>query len=172
VEIMVNDFLKVALPAQSFDVVTMWHVLEHLPSPIPALEQATDLLERGGMLLIATPNPASIEASLFGRRWYHLDAPRHLVLIPPSSLIAALEELGMRVLHINFSIPAHNWTGIFSSIVSPQHIRPGMILPRRGDNPFRNALRHIAKSPFELLAQVEASLHRGGTYEICAVRTT
>lgn len=172
VEVVVGDFLRVTLAARSFDVVTMWHVLEHLWAPALALERAIDLLAPGGMLVIATPNPASIAARLFGPRWYHLDAPRHLALIPPRSLVGRLDEMGMMIRSLNFSVPAHNWIGIFSSLITPQRMRPGKLLYKRGDNLLQNALRHMARSPFELLAYVEAVLQRGGTYEVYAIKSS
>jgi SAM-dependent methyltransferase len=77
-------------------VVALWHVLEHLPDPAEVLARAVDKLEPGGVLAIAVPNPRSLQFRLLGRRWVHLDAPRHLCLIPPAALLAAGEKLGMR----------------------------------------------------------------------------
>jgi len=172
VEIIEGDFLEARLPSGSFDVVTMYHVLEHLPEPVQALTQAVGLLAPGGVLVVATPNPASLGARLFGARWYHLDVPRHLVLAPPGSLTTRLEEMGMTVLGLNYSIPAHNWVGIFSSIINPQRIRAGRLLPRRGGGLLRNVLRYIAKSPFELAASAEAALRCAETYEVYATKTS
>jgi SAM-dependent methyltransferase len=62
------------------DVVTMWHVLEHIPEPAAVLSAAAGALRPGGVLAVAVPNPVSLQARLLGSRWAHLDAPRHVCL--------------------------------------------------------------------------------------------
>ncbi len=79
-----------------FDAIAMWHVIEHLEDPWGALEQAARRLAPGGALLVATPNPDALQLRLLGRYWCHIDAPRHLYLIPASTLIGKVQELGLR----------------------------------------------------------------------------
>lgn len=80
-----------------FDVVAMWQVLEHLPNPRQVLEAAAAALSRGGVLAIAVPNPQALQFRWFGPRWTHVDAPRHLTLIPPSTLVSVGVQLGLEV---------------------------------------------------------------------------
>jgi len=80
--------------------VTLWHVLEHLPRPWDLLAAAADRLEPGGVIVIATPNPDSLQFRLLGARWAHVDAPRHLFLIPLSALTRRAHELGLEVAHV------------------------------------------------------------------------
>ncbi len=63
---------------EAFDVITMWHVLEHLYSPHQALQKVRDLLRPQGILVIAVPNVESIDARFYGKHWVALDVPRHL----------------------------------------------------------------------------------------------
>jgi 2-polyprenyl-3-methyl-5-hydroxy-6-metoxy-1,4-benzoquinol methylase len=77
-------------------VITMWHVVEHLPDPWLTLQRAADNLAPGGILLVAAPNPRSLQFRLFGPRWVHLDAPRHVQLIPVPLLVRHLAKLGLR----------------------------------------------------------------------------
>jgi predicted SAM-dependent methyltransferase len=72
----------------------MFHVLEHLPNPRFALEYAKGLLRPGGMLIIQVPNVSSLQARVFGRRWYGLDVPRHVINYTPKALSLLLEEMG------------------------------------------------------------------------------
>ena len=72
--------------AASFDVVTMWHVLEHLYAPHRALQKVRDLLTPGGVLVIAVPNVQSIDAKAYRRRWVALDLPRHVQFFNLKSL--------------------------------------------------------------------------------------
>jgi 2-polyprenyl-3-methyl-5-hydroxy-6-metoxy-1,4-benzoquinol methylase len=73
-------------------VVALWHVLEHLPDPMETLAAAAAALAPGGILVVAAPNPGALQFSVFGSLWAHLDAPRHLQLIPS----AYLREQGAR----------------------------------------------------------------------------
>jgi hypothetical protein len=77
--------------------VVFWHSLEHLPRPGAAIDRAASLLEPGGVVFVALPNSASVQARVFGDRWFHLDPPRHLVHLPAAALLDRLRSLGLRV---------------------------------------------------------------------------
>ncbi len=74
--------------------IVLWQALEHLPKPWAFLERALDNLEPGGVLLVATPNPEALGLRLMRARWPHLDAPRHLQLIPAQLLSEWLSARG------------------------------------------------------------------------------
>jgi 2-polyprenyl-3-methyl-5-hydroxy-6-metoxy-1,4-benzoquinol methylase len=78
--IEVNDeaFLN-NLPAKSFDVITMWHVLEHVPHPVERLKILHEILKDDGLLVIAIPNPGSYDAQKYKEFWAGYDVPRHLL---------------------------------------------------------------------------------------------
>jgi 2-polyprenyl-3-methyl-5-hydroxy-6-metoxy-1,4-benzoquinol methylase len=63
---------------ENFDLITMWHVLEHVPDPVTELHRLGGILNSGGKLLIAVPNITSADAMIYGSNWVALDAPRHL----------------------------------------------------------------------------------------------
>lgn len=71
---------------EQFDVIVMWHCLEHFREPWTVIQRAADYLRPGGILLVAIPNIESFEFSILGSRWTHIDAPRHLYF-PPLSLL-------------------------------------------------------------------------------------
>jgi len=79
-----------------YDVIALWHVIEHLPDYLEVLAAANEHLSPGGILVIAAPNPDSYQFKLFKKFWAHLDTPRHLVLIPLSILKQQMELLGMK----------------------------------------------------------------------------
>lgn len=95
--------------------IAMWHVLEHLRDPAEMLAAAVEGLQDGGVLAIGVPNPSSLQFRLLGTRWAHLDAPRHLCLIPEPALIAHLRPLGMQPLESTTGDPfgrvcsLHGW---------------------------------------------------------------
>ncbi len=87
------------------DAIVMWHVLEHLPDPGGVLDACATRLRAGGVLGISTPNPASLQFRLLGRRWMHLDAPRHLQLIPLPALRLALSARGLTMVAMTTTDP-------------------------------------------------------------------
>jgi SAM-dependent methyltransferase len=77
--------------------VVFWHSLEHLPQPGEAIRHAARLLVTGGVLVVAVPDAASLQARAFGDRWLHLDPPRHLVHLTSRALLTGVAEAGFRV---------------------------------------------------------------------------
>jgi 2-polyprenyl-3-methyl-5-hydroxy-6-metoxy-1,4-benzoquinol methylase len=87
----------------SFDLVTMWHSLEHVPDPRHTLVEARRLLAPGGKLLVAVPNIDSLAFRIFGSCWFGLDLPRHLTHFAPWTLHFLLERTGYRVERIRMT---------------------------------------------------------------------
>src|SRR5437899_6872061 len=73
----------------------MWHVLEHLPAPWKVLDAAARALAPGGIVLIATPNPDALRLRVLRARWPHVDAPRHLYLIPAGWMRRQMKASGL-----------------------------------------------------------------------------
>ncbi|MBS1747721.1 MAG: class I SAM-dependent methyltransferase [Bacteroidetes bacterium] len=74
------------LPAASFQVITLWHVLEHVHQLHQYLETFYKLLADGGTLIIAVPNYTSYDAKKYGTFWAAYDVPRHLYHFSPASM--------------------------------------------------------------------------------------
>jgi len=64
--------------SESFDVITMWHVLEHVPDLEKQLKELKRLLKPNGTIFIAVPNYRSYDALHYGNYWAAYDVPRHL----------------------------------------------------------------------------------------------
>lgn len=106
-----------ALPGcPSFDVVTLWHSLEHLSNPREVMRAVRARLRHDGYLVVAVPNIDSLQARVFGGSWYHLDVPRHRVHFSPSSLQNLLVEERFRIERIIWDVPRHNWAGWVGSV--------------------------------------------------------
>lgn len=88
------------LPAASYDVITMWHVLEHVHALHEYLDQLKKLLKPSGVLLIAVPNYTSFDANLYGQYWAAYDVPRHLYHFSPASMRTLLQQHGLRLQEI------------------------------------------------------------------------
>ncbi|MBF0282150.1 MAG: class I SAM-dependent methyltransferase [Zetaproteobacteria bacterium] len=69
---------SVYLPDHTFDFIRFEHVLEHVPDPLRALQEASRMLKKKGIIRVQVPNIDGLPARWFGTYWYHLDTPRHL----------------------------------------------------------------------------------------------
>lgn len=94
----VGDLAACALPAASFDVVTMSQAVEHLFDPRKNLQECLRILKPGGLLVMTTPNVASRGAAMFGAFWRGWEPPRHLHLFSVSSLRKLAEQSGFEVI--------------------------------------------------------------------------
>ena len=83
--------------SNSFDFVSMFHVIEHLPDPLATLRACYRVMRPGAVLMVATPNYDSFTRMAFGRYWRGMEAPRHLCLFNRVSLRRALTEAGLSV---------------------------------------------------------------------------
>ncbi len=90
----VGDLPQCALPANSFDVITMSQTIEHLYDPQSTLRECLRVLKPGGLLVMTTPNVNSLGASEFGPYWRGWEAPRHLHLFSVESLKKLSERAG------------------------------------------------------------------------------
>lgn len=139
-------------------VITLWHTLEHLSSPRQVLQAAAVNLEPGGLLVIAVPNPDSFGLRLLRSRWPHLDAPRHLNLIPSRALTQVARGLGLEPVEVSTTDRgARGWNefGWRHALVP---------INRRG--PARYAAYAIGKAACLLLAPLECTGSRGSTYTV------
>jgi SAM-dependent methyltransferase len=84
----------------SFDLVTLWDVIEHIPDPQAVLRRARALLRPGGRLLLETQNVASRWARLLGRRWHHYKHQEHLYHFTPATIRRLLGDCGFLVREI------------------------------------------------------------------------
>ena len=114
---------------EPYDVIALWHVIEHLPDPWPTLEAIYKKLKPGGIIVLATPNPGSLQFKIMGSHWPHVDAPRHLMLIPMKLLAEKLESLGMQTELItttdqgSIGWNTFGWKFFFANLHSQRYIK-------------------------------------------------
>jgi 2-polyprenyl-3-methyl-5-hydroxy-6-metoxy-1,4-benzoquinol methylase len=87
-------------PDASFDVITLWHVLEHLHNPGTYWEDFDQMIKPGGTLFIALPNPSSFDAGFYKQYWAAWDVPRHLWHFTPGNIIRMAERYGFKLKNI------------------------------------------------------------------------
>ncbi len=139
-------------------VVALWHVLEHLPNPGEVLARVVEKVEPGGVLAIGVPNPRSLQFRVLRSRWAHLDAPRHLCLIPPAALIGKGRDLGMRSVALSTTDPDGLECNFFGW-VSALRRRPAV-------GPTPDLVSHAARAIERTLAPLERTGDRGSAVTI------
>jgi SAM-dependent methyltransferase len=97
IPVLVGSLPHPQVPAESFDLITMGCVLEHVHQPRRVIEAAAQALRPHGRLVIVVPNLASWGFRFFGQDWWPLELPRHLLHFTPSTLAHLVETCGLRV---------------------------------------------------------------------------
>ncbi len=167
----------------SFDLVTLWHSIEHAADPESLLKRAAELLKDDGAALLAFPNADSWDFRLFGARWFHLDPPRHLNYFSPATMERLLRKCGLRTESVGQFSLEYNPFGFVQSVLN--------VLTRRLDFLYRRVKGTLAAGepgslrdalvtalllppllaasiPYVLLA---AAAGRSGCVEVRAVRS-
>jgi SAM-dependent methyltransferase len=166
---------------EQWSAIVLWHSLEHLPAPGQAIDHAAEHLRRGGILLIAVPNAASLQARVFRDRWFHLDLPRHLVHLPAAALVGRLRSLGLTVTRISHWRGGQALFGWLHGLVGTLPGRPDLYDAIRRPEarshpmpPHRRVLTLGAGAALfpvaALAAAVEVAARRGGTVYVEARR--
>lgn len=94
-----GDLRDQRYPDGAFDLVTAWHVMEHVYDPPTELKEMVRVLKPGGWLMVETPTP-SIYMRIFGKRWMYLQPPTHFFHYPPPVLAKLMEGAGVTVKYI------------------------------------------------------------------------
>ncbi len=119
-------------PEQSFDVITLVHVIEHAHDPVGTLRECFRVLKAGGRLVVRTPNVASLGHRLFRAAWRGLEVPRHLHLFTPRTLLTCVQQAGFRDPHLWSTGRAARWTWASSRLLRRDGTLPGGAPQRRG----------------------------------------
>ncbi len=85
------------LAHNSYDAITMWHVLEHVHQLQEYVEQMKWLLKENGVLFVAVPNYRSYDAGVYRENWAAYDVPRHLYHFSPGSMRTLMSLHGLKV---------------------------------------------------------------------------
>lgn len=111
-----KEFLKIK--SLNADVISFWHVLEHLENPWDYLKAANRNLNKNGVLVIGVPNIDSWEFGYFRTYWFHLAPKYHLWHFSPNSMEVMLERAGFKVVSINYWSPEHTIAGLLQSFIN------------------------------------------------------
>lgn len=125
-EVYDKDLLELNLKSTTFDVITMWHVLEHVVSPEVYVDKIYALLNKHGKVVIEVPNFNSWTSFLTGKYWLGLDLNHHINFFTPESLSCLLKKYNFRIKFLNtFSMEHSTFTSaqsLVSLLTSSNHL--------------------------------------------------
>ena len=148
--------------ADTFDVVVMRHVFEHVPDPIRVLRTVSRILRPGGRFIFTIPNVDSAGMRIFGPDWYGWQVPRHFYLFPRATLLRMLHEQGLELVSLTYAGVPNVWIG------SARHW-----LEARGFATLARFVRYenpLALALFAPIGLVAARLKTSGTIRVIAQR--
>lgn len=145
-------------PEKFFDVVSLWHVIEHISAPEKVLKEIGRILKDDGILVISTPTTDGLGFKIAGKDWYHVNVPMHMFLFNFASFKKILERSGFLVIKTNYRVLEYAFD-LFRSFEKAK---------------FKNC-KYIAflLLPFFLVLRVFLSLiKQGETMEVVCVKKT
>jgi len=154
VPVVTADLTCPPLPEASFDLITMYHVLEHLNNPAAYVEAARRLLAPGGKLVAQVPNLDCWQYRVFGYRWSGLDVPRHLYDFRLDDLRRLLSNSGFRIERVKHFSWRDNPAGLATTMA------PGL-------EPVARSVRGAAPRNLLYLALTAASLPFAALEALC-----
>jgi SAM-dependent methyltransferase len=162
--VVTNEYTGGTIEGGPFDVITLFHVLEHLPTPRSLIETLINRnLNANGMLVVEVPRFDSFQSVIAARAWIHLDPPRHLSHFSTNALQEMLHDLGLLVVASSqFSI--HNGLlGMVQGIMSRMGYKKMLIEELKLRRTGGLVLIVSAVLPFALALELVACLFgRGG----------
>lgn len=123
-DVRVGDLEECDFEPESFDLIRMGHVIEHVLDPVRTLRKVRQLLKPGGTLLAETPNIDCWDFRVFRRYWGALHFPRHLVLFNDSTIRLSCARAGLEVVRVEPRMRTVGWSaGIQNFLVDKLGLR-------------------------------------------------
>jgi SAM-dependent methyltransferase len=169
-------------PDETFDLVTLFHVFEHLSNPKDTMLLVRKVMKPDGRLVMSFPNIGSTQGMIFKGEWLHLDPPRHLFLFPRKAFINAMRELGFDVVaERHFSIEQNPY-GFLQSVLNCILSERDVLYERlkgnksyaKGQGAMSIALQKVAAAvlfPIGILLDcIDSLFNRGATVEYTLIK--
>jgi len=125
----------IGYPDASFDVVTLWDVLEHLPNPVDTLGEVARILKSNGVVALTTINHSCINEKLLKARWRYYMPPDHLCSFTPALLRSMLHRCGFTVVKLQHQYMFE----VLADVYLP------FLIPKGSSNPLANTLSKMNK---------------------------
>ncbi|MCL5884011.1 MAG: class I SAM-dependent methyltransferase [Deltaproteobacteria bacterium] len=119
IEVHLGSLAELGLPADTFDAVTMNHVIEHVHEPLALVSECLRVIKPGGRLVLVTPNSESLGHRRFRQNWRGLEPPRHLHIFSADALGSLVVRAGFSSFE-TWSSPANAEGILMASILLEQ----------------------------------------------------
>ena len=106
------------IPDNSFDIITMWHVLEHVADLKTEIQHLQRILKKDGKLVLALPNYKSYDAEYYKDKWAAYDVPRHLSHFSQTSIKNIFKETNLQLIDTK----PLKWDSFYISMLSEQYL--------------------------------------------------
>jgi SAM-dependent methyltransferase len=158
VNVIGKAFEDVPVGPESFDIITMIHVLEHFHNPVGMLMKAAAMLKKGGRLIVVVPNADSLSRHVFGEHWANWDVPRHLFHFSGDTLKSVCEKAGLQTMAIETRAHASIWIDSARSILGLKWLQDF------GLPPFNRAERKVHHELCIMLNDMARGDHLAGCF--------
>jgi 2-polyprenyl-3-methyl-5-hydroxy-6-metoxy-1,4-benzoquinol methylase len=173
INIKIGEIKHEDYPDNFFDLITMFHVFEHLLEPKSVLKIIKDKLKSGGKLIISIPNIDSFQSKVFKGSWLHLDPPRHLFFFKPADFIEIMKGEGFDLQKVNYFSIEQNPFGMIQSILNKMQKKREVLFEvlkgnrayASGYSPFYIFMQKaffLFSFPFFIISDIFESLFRKG----------
>lgn len=163
-DVSTNPYVSGTVFGSKFDVLTLFHVLEHIPQPGTLLKHLIEgNLNDKGMLVVEVPNFESWQSKWAGNNWLHLDVPRHLTHFTPALLKRTIEECGFSVRQQHYFSFHLGIIGMIQTIFSWFGYRGFLIAELKRKKTLSLIAKLLLALPFAVvLESIAAIFHKGG----------
>ena len=172
---------------ESFDVVNINHVLEHIEKPGETLSECHRILKKGGLLVVAVPNIDSFQAKFGGSNWFQLDIPIHLYHFSSKSLMDLIECKSFKVNLIRHFKFEYNPFGWLQTMLNNSGMQENLLYDLLKSSELKkNNQKQISLSDYLklfflvplympislILSIIEAIFKKGGTIEVYSIKNS
>jgi ubiquinone/menaquinone biosynthesis C-methylase UbiE len=121
------DLRDCRFEANSFDVITLWHTLEHIANPAETLAEIHRILKPNGVVLIEVPNFDSWQSIIARGQWFHLDVPRHYWHFSKAYLQQELRKHNLEEIHTRTFSLEYGFYGCLQSLLNLFTLKPNFL---------------------------------------------
>lgn len=162
-EIDTNFFTKGKIFQKSFDVITLFHVLEHLNAPVELLKNLiADNLNKKGLIVIEVPNFDSWQSKWASNKWLQLDVPRHLNHFTSLKLEEIVGQLNLAIVKKEYFSMHHGIIGMTQTIWNWFGYKGFLIGKLKIDKSFFTLLKIGISLPFAIVLELTSCLFKRG----------
>lgn len=153
-----SDAVQAVRGRGPYEVITIWHVIEHIPDFAQTLTALAEKVSPDGFFVLAAPNPDAWQFCVLGRYWTHVDAPRHIALIPVELLVAHMRKLGFTAVSVTMTDPGGVGWNYFGWQMSLANFAKTRF--------FKSALCRLGTMLTLVMKPIEQNDRRGSAYTI------